>query len=78
MQLFFKEIIHYLKCHPFLDVIINCISIYAISFKYLSIQTINSTSIILYSFEKLSTYISRTIIFINTRLFHFSTSFWST
>jgi hypothetical protein len=30
VQLFFKEILHYLKCHPFLiDVIMNCISIYA-------------------------------------------------
>ena len=79
VQLFFKEILHYLKCHPFfnrLDVIINCISIYAKSFKNLSIQKINSTFIILYSFEQLSTYMSRTIIFINTRLFHFSTPFW--
>jgi hypothetical protein len=58
-----------------IDVIINCISIYAKSFKNLSIQTINSTFIILYSFEQLSTYMSRTIIFINTRLFHFSTPF---
>ena len=55
--------------------IINCISIYAKSFKNLSIQTINSTFIILYSFEQLITYVSRTIIFINTSLFHFSTPF---
>ena len=60
-----------------IDVIINCISIYVKSFKNLSIQTINSTFIILYSFEQLSTYtcMSRTIIFINTSLSHFSTPF---
>ena len=43
------------------------------SLKKLSIQAINSTFIILYSFEQLITYMSRTIIFINTSLFHFST-----
>ena len=78
MQLFVKEIIHYLISVILfvIDVKINCISIYAKSFKNLSIQIINSTFIILYSFEQLSTYMSRTIIFINTRLFHFSTPFF--
>ena len=78
VQLFFKEILHYLKCHPFSNRCDNnCISIYVKSFKNLSIQTINSTFIILYSFEQLSTYtcMSRTIIFINTSLSHFSTPF---
>ena len=46
VQLFFKEILHYILF--LIDVIINCISIYAKSFKYLSIQTINSTFIIQY------------------------------